>query len=252
MLAIDNFEKYIIQPNNISDSCIKRHLLENEIHNNFVSIEDWIIFLQQEQRDSLQIWLDFLNNIDYSDEIKNWILNGVLKSAHYENNHFRRRTCHTINTFPELNKNCVEEAVGSKHDDIKFQKIYAQRIKELLEQKSDNGVWKIFSGPNTIESLLNELQGWFTSWCINSYNSAYLHLLAGEIHVFFTEVDNQFVYPRISVGVEKNGTVRCVGLEPYQMVEASMQPILENYLSYLGSMNKDKTYRLKYGFPKKS
>lgn len=133
MLAIENFEKYIIQPSNISDSCIKRHLLENEIHNNFVSLEDWIIFLQQEQRDSLQIWLDFLNNINYRDELKNWILNGVLKSAHYENNHFRRRTCHTIHTFPELNKNCVEEAVGNKHDKIKFQKIYAQRIKKLLE-----------------------------------------------------------------------------------------------------------------------
>lgn len=250
MLVIENFEKYIIQSNNVSDSCIKRHMLENELHNNFVNIQDWIIFLQKEQRDSLQTWLNFLNNINYSDEIKNWILSGVLKSAHYENNHFRYRTCHTIHTFPELNKKCVEEAVESKYSNISFKKIYEQRIKNLLEQKSDNGIWKIFSGINTTQSLLNELQGWFTRWCINSYQSAYLHLLAGDIHVFFTEVNNQFIYPRISVGIEKNGTVRCIGLEPYQMIEDSMQPILEDYLSYLGISNKDKTYRLKYGFPK--
>lgn len=251
MLAIENFEKYIIQPNNVSASCIQKHMLENGLHNNFVSIEDWIIFLQKEQRDSLQIWLNFLNNINYSDEIKYWILNGVLKSAHYENNHFRRRTCHTIHTFPELNKKCVEEAIENQHINVAFQKIYAQRIKDLLEQKNDNGVWEKFSGINTIESLLNELQGWFTKWCINSYSSAYLHLLAGDIYVFFTEVDNQFVYPRICVGVEKTGTVRCIGLEPYQMMEDSMQPILEDHLSYLGISDKNKTYRLKYGSPKK-
>lgn len=252
MLTIENFEKYIIQPNNVSDSCIQRHMLENELHNNFTSTEDWIIFLQKEQRDSLQIWLNFLNTTNYSNEIKNWILNGVLKSAHYENNHFRRRTCHTIHTFPELNKKCVEEAISNKTSNIAFQKVYAQSIKGLLEQKSDFGIWKIFSGLNTIDSLLNELQGWFTRWCINSYSSARLHLLAGDIHVFFTEVDNQYVYPRISVGVEKTGTVRCIGLEPYQMIEDSMQPILEDYLSYLGIPDENKTYRLKYGFPKKS
>lgn len=226
-------------------------MLGNEINNNFVSIEDWITFVQREQRESLQLWLNFLNTTNYSDEIKDWILNGVLKSAHYENNHFRRRNCHTIHTFPELNEKCVNGAIDNQSYNIAFQKIYAQKVEKLLEQKSDNGIWKIFSGTDTIESLLNELQGWFTGWCINSYSSAYLHLLAGDIHVFFTEVDNQYVYPRISVGVEKNGTVRCVGLKPYQMIEERMHPILEDYLSGLGISDKDKTYRLKYGFPKK-
>lgn len=38
---------------------------------------------------------------------------------------------------------------------------------------------------------------------LSSYSPLYLHLLAGDIYVFFTEVNNEFVYPRISIGVEK-------------------------------------------------
>ena len=250
MPTIEDFEKYIIQPNNITDSCITRHLTQNELCNDMINIEEWIAFLQKEQRDSLKIWLDFLNTTNYSDEIKNWILNGVLKSAHYEKGHFGRRNSHTIHTFPELNQRCVEKVLENKSMDTSFQNQYAQKIKELLEQKSDNGIWKIYSGLNDIQSLLDVLQGWFTRWCINSYSSAVLHLSAGDIHIFFTEIDDRFIYPRLSVGVEKTGTVRCIGLEPYQMIEECMKPILERRLSELGISNQDKTYRIRYGSSK--
>jgi len=250
MLTMENFEKYIIKPYNISDNCIQKHMQEIKLHNNFVSLEEWIIFLQKEQRESLQIWLNFLNTSDYNEETKKWILNGVLKSAHYEKNHFRRRTCHTIQRFPELNQKCVEETIKKDYKNLAFQKIYAEKIKKLLEQKRDKGVWKTFSGTDKVESLLKELQGWFTGWCINSYSAAYLHLLAGDICVYFTEIENEFIYPRISVGIEKNGTVRCIGLETLQKIEESMKPILEDYLTYLGVFDKER-YKLKYGVAKK-
>ena len=62
MLTIENFEKYIIQSNNVNDNCIQRHMLGNELHDNFVGIEEWITFLVKEQRESLQVWLNFLNS----------------------------------------------------------------------------------------------------------------------------------------------------------------------------------------------
>lgn len=79
MFKMENFEKYIIQPHNVCENSIKRHLLENELLNDFVNIEEWILFLQKEQRESLQIWIDFLNNRPYSEEIKKrkWYLESL-------------------------------------------------------------------------------------------------------------------------------------------------------------------------------
>lgn len=52
------------------------------------------------------------------------------------------------------------------------------------------------------------------------------------------------------LGWKKNGTVRCIGLEPYQMIEENMQPILEDYLTYLGILDNE-AYKLRYGYRKK-
>ena len=245
---VENYEDYIIKPNNISKSSLKNHIdIQNVFNNNLSTLDDWIKFLQKEQRETLKIWLDFLNSSDYDNNIKEWVLKGVLKSAYYESGHFRRRTPHTIHPFLEFNLRCVESSILEHDDKVKFKEVYAKAIKDLLMKKSDDGEWKVYSSTKQTTDLTNELQGWFTGWCISSKSSAYLHLLAGDIHVYYSQIDGKYIYPRVALGIEKNGIIKCIGLEKNQMIEECMIPILNQYVDKMNTFNGPNAPILKYG-----
>lgn len=245
---VENYEDYIIKFNNISKSSLKNHIdIQKSFNNSLSTLDDWIKFLQKEQRETLKIWLDFLNSSDYDNNIKEWVLKGVLKSAYYESGHFRRRTPHTIHPFPEFNLRCVEASISEYHDKVSFKEIYAKAIKDLLMNKSDDGEWKVYSSTQQTINLINELQGWVTGWCISSESSAYLHLLAGDIHVYYSQIDGEFVYPRVAFGIERKGIIKCIGLERKQMVEECMIPILNDHVEKITISNGPNPPILKYG-----
>lgn len=233
---LSDYEDYIIKCKNVTDSSIKKHLeILSNFGNDLVNIDDWINFLQDEQRISLDRWLKFLNESDIEDTLKEWILTSILKMSNLNHDtfHFRKRDKHTIHPFAEINKLALEKSISEKSGVITFRKIYAKNIEEILRQKSDDGKWVIYRGANDANTLVNDLQGYFTRWCIASYNSAFLHLLAGDVHVYFTNIGGLYIYPRVAVQRQMNGKEIAIGLNNYQGIEEELKSITNNRLKSL-------------------
>lgn len=233
---LSDYEDYIIKGENITDASIAKHLeILSNFGNDLVDIDDWVLFLQEEQKTSLNRWLKYLNESEIREDLKQWILTSVLKMSNLNRDtfHFRKRDKHTIHPFAEINETALEKSISEKSGTITFRKIYAQNIADLLNQKSNDGKWVIYHGTNDADNLVNDLQGYFTRCCFASYNSAFLHLLAGDVHVYFTNINGLYIYPRVAVQRQMTGKEIAIGLKYYQGIEEELKSVANNRLKSL-------------------
>ena len=231
----EEYKKWIIKPDKISSTTINNHLqiLENN-GNNIATIQDWISFVQREQEKTLENWFNFFEANNLDQETKKWILNSIKKMANFNKitYQFQRRNVHTIHPFPEINKDIITKIVTEEKNKT-FKNIYEQMLKNLLEQKSNIGIWKTYQSPNDFKKLSNSLQGYYTNWCIANEEISYLHLLAEKIDVFYTEIPSGNLYPRLAIGRNNKEINRCIGIEINQGIEKELIPEILTYVNDL-------------------
>ena len=235
-MSENNYKDWIITKERIKKSIINRHLEELKNHGNTLSTtEDWIHYIQREQERTLRYWITFLEQNQVDEKTKHWILDSIRKMANYSlrTYQFHRRNSHTIHPFAEINREAVLKIIKDNQD-ISFKKIYEQQLKKVLGQKSNIGIWKTYQGTKDASSLTSSLQGYYTRWCITNEENAYLHLLAGEVDVFYTETEQGYVFPRLAIGRNKLEVNRLVGLRDNQDLE---DELISEVLKQLGIIN---------------
>lgn len=231
----DEYKNWIIKPDKISLTTINNHLqiLKNN-GNTITTVQDWISFIQREQEKTLENWFNFFKANNLDQETKEWILNSIKRMAKLNKitYQFQRRNIHTIHPFPEINKEIITKII-TKEETVTFKNIYEQMLKILLEQKSNIGIWKTYHNPNDFQKLSNSLQGYYTNWCITNEEVAYLHLLAGKIDVFYTEIPSGNLYPRLAIGRNNKEINRCIGIEINQGIEKELIPEVLKHIADL-------------------
>lgn len=231
-----NVDDYIITSDDITLRCKQRHQeLMIKSHNDLeISEEQWIAFIQKEQRETLNNWIVYLNKLDCRDDIKKWVLDSILKISYLDKStwKFKKRNKNTISPFVEINSIAVLMSIEQKDSksNVSFRKLYEKNLKQVLSNKSDNGIWVRYNF-NELNSLGEDINGWFTGWCITNYDVALVNLLAGDIFVFYSQIADEFVYPRIAIGMNKGKVRVCVGTLENQAIEQSLLPILATKLS---------------------
>lgn len=222
----DKYKGWIIEAEKISDSTIDKHIqiLKNN-GNTLSTTQDWINFVQREQKKSLEKWFNFFNQYNVNETTREWILESIKKMADF--NHatyqFHRRNIHTIHPFAEINSNILLEIIEEQKK-TSFKKTYEQKLEVLLKIKSNIGVWKTYQNSQDYQQLSNSLQGYFTRWCITNEDVSYLHLLEGQIDVFYSKLGDNFLYPRLAIGRNKREINRCIGIDQNQEIEKELIP----------------------------
>ena len=67
-----------------------------------------------------------------------------------------------------------------------------------------------------------------------SENVSYLHLLEGNIHIFYTLCSLGYVYPRLAIRTKKNKVAWISGIEQNQGIETELKSIA---LEHIGETN---------------
>ncbi len=238
MKLIDDIDSYVVKCEDITDRCRNQHkdLMKKNKNDLEITDEHWITFVQREQRNTLNKWLEFLNHLDCSIEVKKWILDSILKMAYLDKStwRFRKRNKNTIHPFAEINEIAVLMSIENKKVDtnISFRKLYERNLKNLLTSRNNSGVWMSYNF-NELDSLVDSINGWFTGWCITNSDVALVNLLAGNIHIFFSSVGDELIYPRIAIGMQDQKVRVCVGILENQRIEDELLPELSKKLSTL-------------------
>ena len=258
------YKKYVIKEEDIPNSYFE---LQKEIalERGFGHIEidenmkkEMSKSLIEDQKKSLDIWLDYLINEDsiYPEWFKYYAFQGMLKLGSYDKTKesFNKRTTTTTNIFVELNR----EALSMTYDNIKsvlqnneiddnelntliengsFGKIYSYIIKKLEKSNKDinsnDGIWIKYNQGDNPQKLVDSLQGRGTGWCTAGYETAKKQLDNGDFYVYYTkDSTNEYKQPRIAIrmdGKAKIGEIR--GIAEHQNLEADMEKVLKEKLN---------------------
>ena len=258
------YKKYVIKEEDIPNSYFE---LQKEIalERGFGHIEidenmkkEMSKSLIEDQKKSLDIWLDYLINEDsiYPEWFKYYAFQGMLKLGSYDKTKesFNKRTTTTTNIFVELNR----EALSMTYDSIKsvlqnneiddnelntliengsFGKIYSYIIKKLEKSNKDinsnDGIWIKYNQGDNPQKLVDSLQGRGTGWCTAGYETAKKQLDNGDFYVYYTkDSTNEYKQPRIAIrmdGKAKIGEIR--GIAEHQNLESEMENVLKEKLN---------------------
>ncbi len=237
-------ERYI----DINKSNLGRELSEDE-KNNLLEI------VRTSQKESLDVWLDFLIDSEYPIWFKYYLIRGVLKSGSYDKeiDKITKRTKTSAFPFLEFNQGIVEKMfnylsslmkvefdeniVGS----LNFQKLY---VKFLKEGKSidDEGIWVKYPRHSSADKLVSDIIGYNTGWCINQKEIASNYISYGNFYIYYSkDKNNEFKVPRIAIRTFGDSIQEIRGIIDNQNLERSMFKILNDKLEefpYIGNSRK--------------
>ncbi len=212
----------------------------------------------QDQKESLDKWLDYLL---WDEEAKNysgwevfWVLEGIQKLGKYdkEKKKYTKRDKQTVYPFPEVEKQAVFNTLGMMEEYLKsktgeqelksalgqgnFKALYEYSLEQLSmgkEYTGTEGIWIKYDQGSDYHKLRDSLQGYRTGWCTAAGESfARDQLAGGDFYVYYTKnEDDEYKVPRIAIrmnGHDQIGEVR--GVAEKQHMEAEMLPILDEKL----------------------
>ena len=257
------YRKYVIKPENVPESYFelqKKIALERgfghvDIDNQ--TKEEMINAIIEEQKKSLDIWLDYLISQDamYPEWFKYYAFQGMLKLGSYdkEKSIFNKRTGSTTNMFVDLNYEALaltydnlcnilegnsidDESLQKLIENGSFAKIYGYLIKKLDSENKElldnnDGIWVKYDRGSKPDELVNSLQGKGTGWCTAGYETSKQQLEGGDFHVYYTkDKEGNYSQPRIAIRMEdkKIGEIR--GIAEHQNMESEMEVILNKKL----------------------
>ncbi|MGN0973542.1 MAG: hypothetical protein ACI4OT_02235 [Bacilli bacterium] len=254
------YDKYIIKelPENYIN-LQKRILRERGYGNieiNSTQKEEWLNQVREEQKHSLDTWIDYLISDDrvYPMWFKNYAFRGMITLNKYdkEKESFGKRTNTTTEPFVELNR----EALSLVYDILKreigennlteeqeelltkgesFKKLYTYYYINTLPKdidKETEGIWKKYNQGENYQELWKSLQGKNTGWCTAGEETCKNQIKGGDFYVYYTkDEEGNYTNPRIAIrmeGTEEIGEVRGIGKA--QNLEDCMTDIAEEKL----------------------
>lgn len=218
----------------------------------------------EEQRHSLDAWIDYLTSPDavYPTWFKYLAWNNISKLSQFdkERGEFKKRTASTVASFPDIyreplaqmadmyekikadNKQLSEPEIRRAFEK-KFPALYAELIQKSLAASMESreqiqGEWvKYVQGEaGAAEKLFQSLEGKGTGWCTAGRSTAETQIESGDFYVYYTyDSSGTPTQPRLAIrmdGQQKIGEVR--GILPSQNVEPLLQPVLDEKLKDFG------------------
>ena len=254
------YDKYIIKelPENYIN-LQKRILRERgfgniEINDN--QKEEWLKQVREEQKHSLDTWIDYLisDDVMYPMWFKNYAFIGMITLNKYdkEKESFGKRTSTTTEPFVELNREALslvydilkreigentltEEQVELLTKGESFKKLYTYYYINTLPKDMDKeteGIWKKYNQGENYQELWKSLQGKNTGWCTAGEETCKSQIKGGDFYVYYTkDEEGNYTNPRIAIrmeGTEEIGEVRGIGKN--QNIEENMTSIAEEKL----------------------
>jgi hypothetical protein len=225
-----------------------------EIANIKDSLDPWVEYFTSSDSSSFPIWAKywaFLGVVKMSGKMKIDEATGKIS--------FPKRETNTISEFPELNREALAKAVdyivafvekGQKLDEtlnkFNFSDVYAHYLNELrgeLDQSElqiTEGDWVKYNqgnNPETIDTLVESLEGKFTNWCTAGRSTAATQLANGDFYVYYTKSASSRPNPRIAIRMEGNriGEIRGVAANQNMDKVIAGTDILDQKLTEFGA-----------------
>ena len=253
------FDKYVIKKENI------RAIDESEIER-----------IQNAQKKSLTMWLEYLSNPTavYPTWAKYWAFQGMLKMGSYDDlkGVYLKRNKKTEAPFVECNPEIIAKCITtimklvnkeeitedidkklSKTDS--FSKIYTlfekQYKKSVADRTSTEGIWIKYNQGSKEEAikLSKSLEGKNTGWCTASEDMAIKQVCGpynnaengGDFYVYYTkDKEGNYTTPRIAIRLDGHNNIGEIrGVEDGQNLEESMIGVLENKLNEMPFLSKE-------------
>lgn len=220
-----------------------------------------------DQRKSLEVWLDYFFSIDsdsYPMWAKYWCFTNLKKLSNFDpsTNTFKNRSKGQVAPYPELNREAlaivmdgiVKLAHQKSLEDIKdpafiellktanFGNLYGRALSNLSSQKMNlritAGQWVKYNQGSNPRELVDSLQGKNTGWCTAGESTAQSQLSKGDFYVYYSQDEiGRSVNPRIAIRMvgETIGEVR--GIDRHQSMDSEIikTSILKDKLVEFGS-----------------
>ena len=220
--------------------------------------EEWLLQIQNEQKISLNIWLDYLTSDDamYPMWFKHYAFRGMLKLNKFnkEKKEFGKRSKSTVEPYVELNRealarvyNSLVKEIGSNEEISEdaskalengesFKKLYEyylMKTEHVTRDKNTDGIWIKYEQGSDYRPLWKSLQGKNTGWCTAGENMAKIQLSSGDFYVYYTKDENgEYKEPRVAIRMDGKfeiGEVR--GVDANQNLEDCMTGVVEEKLN---------------------
>ncbi len=254
------YDKYVIKPENVPESYFelqKRIAFERGLGRIEINRKEAIKTIIEDQKYSLDIWLDYLLNEDtniYPSWFKYYAFQGMLKLGEFDktNEKFSKRTNKTIVKFIDLNREALSLTYDTilkllSHNNIEegeleplvnsgsFERIYTYFIKKIDSNKknitSSDGIWRTFKQGSDPSILVSTLEGKGTGWCTAGIETARTQLSNGDFHIYYTKDEQEdYIQPRIAIRMENNIIAEIRGIAEHQNLESEMESILNKKL----------------------
>ena len=220
--------------------------------------EEWLLQIQNEQKISLNIWLNYLTSDDamYPMWFKHYAFRGMLKLNKFnkEKKEFGKRSKSTVEPYVELNRealarvyNSLVKEIGSNEEISEdaskalengesFKKLYEyylMKTEHVTRDKNTDGIWIKYEQGSDYRPLWKSLQGKNTGWCTAGENMAKTQLSSGDFYVYYTKDENgEYKEPRVAIRMDGKfeiGEVR--GVDANQNLEDCMTGVVEEKLN---------------------
>lgn len=254
------YDKYVIKDSDIPINYLKKKKKMCDIREVPYSEKDVVNKTIQNQKKTLDRWLDYLmsDDIDYPMWVRYWAFQGMLKlgNFNFSNHSFLKRSRNTPYPFARFNEKALrmsmdlvmnyysyDDRIADKElDDLalngNFGKIYARCLwiceDEFMEKAGDSfeGKWKLYACGSDSDKLFSDLDGKFTYWCIDDEAVASEYLDFSNVYVYYTKSSlGDFTVPRVAVVVEDGEIIEIRGVsDPQQNVESEFFDIVEDKL----------------------
>ena len=209
--------------------------------------------VQQNQKDSLRSWSDYLRSKENKDVYPDWFKvytwESVQKMGDFEQEkgRFKKRSKQTVGPFPKVNAEALamtyevitDHLEGKNPDDkqltnivknANFPVVYAHFINESIKNKAEvmdtiKGSWKKYDqtmpGQKSLAGeLASSLDGHNTGWCTAGASTAESQLRNGDFYVYYSEdQEGEDTIPRIAIRMENGKVAEVRGIEESQNLE---------------------------------
>lgn len=255
------YDKYVIKHDDVPLSYLEKKKKMCHDRDICYSKRDVVNKVICNQKRSLDKWIDFLmsDEIDYPMWVRYWAFNGMLKLGHFDfsKHSFSKRGKSTIDTFAKFDETALkmsmdlimnyysfgEEVLDSDLDSLvnngNFGKIYARCLwscEDMVSQsiRDDSvGVWKFYECGSDSKKLFDDIDGKFTSWCIDDEVVSSDYLESSDVYVYYTkDSGGKFTTPRVAVVTENDEITEIRGIsDPEQNVEPEFFDVVEDKLN---------------------
>lgn len=258
------YNKYVIKPENVKQSYFNNQLkIALERGYGYIELTDtmrkeMINSIIEEQRKSLDIWLDYLlsDEAKYPEWFKYYAFQGMIKigSLNKEKYSFSKRTINTTCKFVDLNKEALalvyEKLISYfNHNEIsdkelnnllqnnRFQELYLYILREINNKNINlsnfaDGIWIKYDQGSEPYLLVESIQGKGTGWCTAGEEVARQQLESGDFYVYYTkDIEGLYTQPRIAIRMEYDEIAEIRGIAKQQNLEPEMEEILDKKIN---------------------